>query len=264
MRRGARTTLFVDLDVPDAPEHRITIAATHLENRARPKVRRQQMEELLGQVRNVSNPVVIAGDLNTTGSDQTPTSVPRYLYNQFGSTDFWATQGIQWATGLGLVYTGAKMGRKLAGIQYRVDPTSANLPGLSPNMERGLFDSMKRFRFADGKALDFRGVPERTVNGRGGTLGDSNERTKKGFEPTFVTEVIGVKARVAKFRLDWILVKSELENPGDRNGPYLFAPHFPRTLTDLNNCTPEEPLSDHSPIMVDLPFHEPPNLAPVK
>ncbi len=44
-RHGGRTTLFVDLDVPEVPGQLLTIAATHLENRAKPKVRRQQMEE---------------------------------------------------------------------------------------------------------------------------------------------------------------------------------------------------------------------------
>jgi hypothetical protein len=39
-------------------------------------------------------------------------------------------------------------------------------------------------------------------------------------------------------------------------GPYLFAPHFPRTLVDLNNG-PAELIADHSPMTVDLPFHEP-------
>jgi hypothetical protein len=53
--------------------------------------------------------------------------------------------------------------RKLAGVQYRVDPTSANIPGLSANLERGLFTTLEKFRFADGPAFDFRGVPERSV-----------------------------------------------------------------------------------------------------
>jgi endonuclease/exonuclease/phosphatase family metal-dependent hydrolase len=75
VRRGGRTTLIVDLDVPEAPGQHLTIAATHLENRTRPKVRRQQMAELLDEVSETRNPVVIAGDLNTTGSDSTPTSV---------------------------------------------------------------------------------------------------------------------------------------------------------------------------------------------
>ncbi len=259
VRRGGRTTLFVDVDVPEVSGQRLTIAATHTENRAQPKVRRQQMEELLNEIRDVHNPVVVAGDLNTTGSNGTPTSVTNMLYKRYGSLDFWTTKGIQWTTGVGMVYSLAKTGRKLAGIQYRVDPTSANIPGLSANLERGFFTTIEKFRFADGKAFDFRGMPERTINGRVGTLADSNQRLAKGFTPTFVTELIWGKLRVAKFKLDWIFVKSELENPRDPKGSYVLAPHFPHVLSDLNNSLPE-PISDHSPITVDLPFHEPANL----
>ena len=256
VRRGQRTALYVDLDVPGAPGERIIIVSTHLENRAKPKVRRQQMEQLLNQIQEVRHPVIVAGDLNTTGSDSTPTSVENMLYKRYGSTDFWTTKGVQWATGLGLIYMGAKAVRSLSGIQYQIDPTSANIPGASPNLERGLFDTLERFRFGDGTAFDFRGVPERTVNGRSGTLGNSNERGSKGFTPSFVTELIWGKVRIAKFKLDWIFVKSGLRDPRDPKGSYLFAPHFARTLSDLNNCLPE-PISDHSPITVDLPFQEP-------
>jgi endonuclease/exonuclease/phosphatase family metal-dependent hydrolase len=263
VRRGGRTTLYVDLDVPELSGQKLTIAATHLENRAKPKVRRQQIEELLNHVSESGSPVVIAGDLNTTGSDGTPTNVQNLLYKRYGSTDFWTTKGVQWATGVGMAYTGARTVRKLAGIQYRVDPTSANVPGLSANLERGLFTSLEKFRFADGTAIDFRGVPERTVNGKSGTLSDSNERYSKGFAPTFEAELIWGKLAVAKFKLDWIFVKSDLENPRDPQGAYVFAPHFARTLTDLNNCLPE-PISDHSPMTVDLPFHEPPKIVAEK
>jgi endonuclease/exonuclease/phosphatase family metal-dependent hydrolase len=255
MRRGWRTTLYVDLDVPEAPGQQLTIAATHLENRAQPKVRRQQMEELMAEVKEISHPVIVAGDLNTTGGNGTPTSVQNMLYKQFGSTDFWTTKGVQWATGVGMIYSGAKTARKLAGIQYRVDPTSANIPGLSANLERGLFTSMEKFRFADGKAFDFRGQAAKTVNGITGTLADSNQRNSKGFTPTFVTELIWGKVRVAKFKLDWIFVKADMDSPRDAQGSDVFAPHFPRTFTDLNNCLPE-PISDHSPMTVDLPFHD--------
>jgi hypothetical protein len=55
------------------------------------------------------------------------------------------------------------------------------------------------------------------------------------------------------------IVKSELENPRDPGGSFVLAPHFPHVLSDLNNSLPE-PISDHSPITVDLPFHEPANL----
>ena len=260
LRRGQRMTLYVDLDVPDAPGNRVTIASTHLENRTKPKVRRQQMEELLKEVQNTPNPVIVAGDLNTSGSDSTPTSIENMLYKRYGSLDFWTTKGIQWTTGVGMIYSGTKAALKLSGIQYRIDPTSANIPGLSANLERGLFAKVERFRFADSTAFDFRGVPERTVNGRSGTLGDSNERGSKGFAPSFVTELIWGKVRVAKFKLDWVFVKSNLDDPRDAKGSYLFAPHFARTLSDLYNCLPE-PISDHSPMTVDLPFHEPTEVA---
>jgi len=117
-----------------------------------------------------------------------------------------------------------------------------------------------KFRFADGKAFDFRGIPEHSFNGKSGTLADSNERGSKGFVPSFVAELVWPKARVAKFKLDWVFVKSDLDNSRNLKGSYLFAPHFGRTLSDLNNCLPQ-PISDHSPMTVDLPFHEPTQLA---
>lgn len=258
VRRGQRMTLYVDLDVPEAPGHRVTIAATHLENRTRPKNRRKQLEQLLKDMRGVPNPVIIAGDMNTTGSDSTPTSVENMLYKRYGDVDFWATKGIQ-LTGIGLIYTGAKTVRNVAGFEYRVDPTAANIPGASPNLERGFFSTLEKFRSVDGKTIDFRGVETRTTNGTAGTLADSNQRQSMGFTPTYVTELIWGNVGVARFKLDWIFVKSNTKEPRDTSGSYLFAPHFPRTLSDLNNCLPE-PISDHSPITVDLPFREPSGL----
>jgi endonuclease/exonuclease/phosphatase family metal-dependent hydrolase len=255
VRRGQRTTLFVDLDVPDAPGHRITIACTHLENRTKPKIRRQQMEELLKQVHDTANPVIVAGDMNTTGSDATPTSIENMLYKRYGSVDFWTTKGVQWTTGVGMLYGGTKTALKVTGIQYTIDPTSANIPGASANLERGLFTSLEKFRFADGKAFDFRGVPERTVNRTSGTLADSNQRQSGGFTPTFAVDLTFGKVRLAKFKLDWFFMKSDSEQPRGNKGSYLFAPAFPRTLVDLNNCPPE-PISDHSPMTVDLPFKD--------
>lgn len=217
------------------------------------------MEELLAQVHDIRHPVIVAGDLNTSGGDGTPTSIENLLYKQYGDIDFWTTQGIQWVTGFGLLYTGSKMLWKLSGIQVRVDPTSKNIPGISPNLERGLFKSVEKYRFEDGNSFDFRGVSQRTSNGRSGTLADSDERAKHGFTPSFNTELIWGKVRVAKFKLDWIFVKSDLDSPRDLNGAYRFEPHFANNLTDLNNAPPEA-ISDHSPLTVDLPFQEPTKL----
>lgn len=260
LRRGQRMTLYVDLDVPEAPGGVVTVASTHLENRTKPKVRRKQMQELLHAVKEIKNPVVIAGDMNTTGGNSTPTSVENMLYKRYGSLDFWTTQGIQWTTGVGILYSGTKAALKLSGIQLRIDPTAANVPGASPNLERGFFNTLKDFHFEDGSSIDFRGVPERTVNSTAGTLADSNQRGGAGFVPTFVTELIWGNVKLAKFKLDWFFVKAPIKDSRDVQGSYLFAPHFSRTLVDLNNCPPE-PISDHSPMTVDLPFHAPTQLA---
>jgi len=58
---------------------------------------------------------------------------------------------------------------------------------------------------------------------------------------------------------DWFFVKANIDTPRDAKGPYLFAPHFARTLVNLNNCPPE-PIADHSPMTIDLPFSEPSQL----
>ena len=62
--------------------------------------------------------------------------------------------------------------------------------------------------------------------------------------------------KLAKYKLDWFFVKADIETPRDAKGPFVFAPHFARTLVNLNNCPPE-PIADHSPMTIDLPFHEP-------
>ena len=203
---------------------------------------------------------IIAGDMNTTGPDSTPTSIENMLYNRYGSLDFWTTKGVQWATGVGMVYTGAKAAMSLSGIQYRIDPTSGNIPGVSAILERVFISTLEKFRFADGTSIDFRGIWERTVNGTAGTLADSNLRQGAGFKPTFAAELIWGNVKLAKFMLDWLFVKADVDMPRDARGPYQFAPHFARTLVNLNNCPPEL-TADHSPMTVDLPFNEPRQLS---
>lgn len=95
------------------------------------------------------------------------------------------------------------------------------------------------------------------------SIADSNERGKGGFVPSFAAELIWGKVRLAKYKLDWTFVKANIDNPRDVDGPYVFAPHFGRTMDDLNNSLPE-PISDHSPMTVDLPFREPVDLRPAK
>lgn len=67
-------SLIVELEVPGVPES-LTVVSTHLEDRAKSSCRRQQMGEIVRQVRSIPGPLVIGGDLNTSGTDGTPTSL---------------------------------------------------------------------------------------------------------------------------------------------------------------------------------------------
>jgi endonuclease/exonuclease/phosphatase family metal-dependent hydrolase len=252
IRRGGRTCLMITIDVPDLPEGKLTIVAPHLENRAEPKARREQMEELLEYLKETRNPLVMAGDFNTTLGDTSPTDVKREIYRRVGSSEFWATTGLKYATGVGLMYDVVKGGVNF--FKNQSDPTAANIPVVGPNPEAALFKLMEEFRFADGTVFDFRGDKGRTVNGTEGTLANSNQRDSKGFASTYqVNRTIGP---AGKLKLDWILVKPYIENSRSPREPYRFAPHFALTMREVNYSLKER-LSDHNPISVELPFNEP-------
>jgi hypothetical protein len=51
-------------------------------------------------------------------------------------------------------------------------------------------------------------------------------------------------------------VKPFIANPRASGQSYLFAPHFPVTMKQLNQCI-EDRISDHPPMTVDLPLTEP-------
>ncbi len=124
---------------------------------------------------------------------------------------------------------------------------------VATNPEAGLFDLAKGFRFADGTSLDFGGDTERSINGYTGTLSNSNERARKGFTTTF-TFKRDFKGAVGRMRLDWVFVKPgppKLENQD--GGVQLLAPYFGRTLAALNGAIPDG-ISDHHPLIVDLPL----------
>jgi endonuclease/exonuclease/phosphatase family metal-dependent hydrolase len=253
IRRGGRTHLFVTLDVPHLPGGRLTVSAPHLEARTKPATRREQMNIVLSHLREIEHPVIVAGDLNTTGTDNLPTSVKREIYKRVGSKEFWAKRGVLYATGLGLVYDFVSSGIRF--LRNQNDPTARHISVFSSNHERGLFNEIENFRDLNGFAFDFRGNRTRAINGKARTLANSNQRGRKGFVPTF--ELARTVGPAGKFKLDWIFVKSYLDDhPRGKEATYRFAPHFARTMKDLNYFPPEA-LSDHHPISVDLPFGDP-------
>jgi len=248
VRRGGRMMLLVDISDPGIPGGAVTVVATHLEAKSKPSERHEQLEEILNQIKGIDHPVILAGDMNTSGSDSTPTSFEREVKKRLGSTKFWATQGLKYATGVGLFYDITVGLVKMQ--RTRNDPTVKSIKFVSENPEEKFFELLKDFRFMDGNVFDFRGSKKHSIGASSETLSDSNERGGKGFISTL--ELNG-KFKV-EMKLDWIFVKPlQLTDPDDRDQPYVFAPQFGRTLKTLNYSLKDR-ISDHNPLIVDLPL----------
>ncbi|MGC1294537.1 MAG: endonuclease/exonuclease/phosphatase family protein, partial [Alloacidobacterium sp.] len=252
VRRGGRTNLIATIDIPDLPEYQVIIVATHLENRTTPKGRVKEVDELLDMIRPIRNPVIVAGDMNTTGQDGSVLNINSAVLKKVNSPAFWATQGVKYATGVGLIMDVASFGFKTA--KFQGDPTASGVPLLAANPEQGFFKDLDKYRFDDGTRIDFRGDAELSVSGRTGTLGNSNERASKGFVTTFALP--RTLAAVGKFRLDWIFVKGFLKEDPKTADSYRFAPAFARTMNETNEALNPR-LSDHAAISVDLPITQP-------
>jgi len=247
IRHGGRFFMTANLVVNGLDGKDLTVIDAHLEAKATPGCRRDQMEEILATVDAIQNPIVLGGDLNTTGTNGMPMTLGRLLFDRFKKPEYWARQittrllrsQIPW---VGWAWTAFDVFKFL---KKQDDPTSIFHP------EHKLFGDVKEHGF------DFRGEKLRTVKtaakteGTKGTLANSNQRDKKGFKTTFSVErPIGF---IGKMKLDWIMVRPF--SPGDKKA-YRMAPHFARTLEDLNNA-PSERLSDHYPLVVTLPILEP-------
>ncbi len=59
-----------------------------------PSCRRKQMQALLASVKEDNNPVVMAGDLNTTVRNNTPTSIRSEIMSRVTDYKFWAGQAV--------------------------------------------------------------------------------------------------------------------------------------------------------------------------
>jgi endonuclease/exonuclease/phosphatase family metal-dependent hydrolase len=250
VRRGGRMALIVELAVPESPTGAVTVVATHLENKCKPECRRGQMKQILEWIHADANPVILAGDMNTTAMDSSPTSITKVLKDRVKDPDAWARSAIKWGTGAPTILL-----MPVNFLRAKNDPTGVDVPVLSRKKESGLFKTLGQFRFDDGHAFDFRGENNRSANDAGGSLSDSNERASKGFRYTFaLPQTYG--GLVGEFKLDWFFVKGYATDPNKSGGSYKFAPHFGRTLQELNGA-PDDPLSDHAPITIDVSISEP-------
>jgi endonuclease/exonuclease/phosphatase family metal-dependent hydrolase len=252
VRLGGRMAIIADVRIPELPDGLATVVNGHLENKCKPACRTKQMDALLSRIKETDYPVIMAGDLNTTGTDGAPTSIRRELLNRVKNYEFWVTQALKWGTPASLPLT------VLTPLKYYknyLDPTATHLPVVGANKEAILFRHVERFRFIDHQAFDFRGDTEHNLHDKSGTLANSNQRARKGFVPTFTLKR-DFGGLVGRYKLDWFFVKPFISRPRGDGMSYEFAPHFPITMRDLNNAVPDG-ISDHAPITVDLPLSLP-------
>lgn len=253
MKVGGRVFLQADLYVPELPEKRLSVVDVHLEIKCQPHGREAQIAEILSHIIGIKNPVIMAGDFNSAPGDLSPTSMRREVRRTVSNPTFWFDRAVQYLTPAGMVLV---PGRLLASTTENFqNPTARHVPLIAPNPVKGLFRFIENFRFYDTFAFDFRGNRDRSANGHKGLLANSNQRDRVGYKMTFTTDRTIARV-VGKYRLDWIFVKSYLWDPKDNKGSYRFAPHFGRTLEEMNDHLKER-ISDHHPNVVDLPFEEP-------
>lgn len=254
VKAGGRIYFRVDLAVPELPGGTLTIINVHLEIKCLPQGREEQMREILSYIRDIRNPVILAGDFNSAPTDISSTSVKRVVTRTAKNPTTWLSAGISLVTPHAMAINTS---RGLSNITKNLqDPTARHIAIVAPNHVRPMFDMIRDFRFSDGSAFDFRGDKKRSIGGKSGSLANSNQRDFKGFVTTFELRrpLVGI---IGKYKLDWFFVKSNLlKSPDPENASYKLAPHFAETLEELNTSLRNQ-ISDHHPMVMDLPLEEP-------
>lgn len=248
VRRGSRVALIVDLEVPQSATGVVTIICPHLENYTNPQGRRAQMEYLLLRIADITNPVIVTGDFNTTGRNAHPAAGDRNFFDSLTSFRLWLPPFVFFCNPFpGILFPWNV-------VKNANDPTAANVPVLAPNKERALFEDLREFRFADGGKFAWTGQKWQSSQGRGGTLASSNERARKGFVPTFcIGRTFGLGG---KYKIDWYLVKTRNPASAAAGEEFQLAPFYGRTYPEINVALGKR-ISDHAPSTLDLPLMEP-------
>lgn len=253
---GGRNFFRVDIAVPQVPGGVVTLINNHLEIKTRPQHRQQQMEEILGYIKDIPHPIIMAGDHNSAPEDLSPTSLKRIVKRQVDNpSNLLSTAATICDLVIDVVVPYYRERGIINSIKNYQNPLAIDIPILLPNSVRGLFEAVEEHRFHDGTAFDFRGDRQHSINRRGGILANSNEKRFWGHRTTFsVRRPIGM---IGRYRLDWIFVRSgKLKHPREKNASYWFAPHFGETLAEFNEALNPK-ISDHRPIIIDLPLSEP-------
>jgi endonuclease/exonuclease/phosphatase family metal-dependent hydrolase len=237
VRRGSRLVIIAELEIPGPTPSVLTVVCPHLEDYSQAPGRRKQMEFVLTQIKPISTPLVMAGDLNTMGHSAAPVSFKSEIKSNLLNYRFWARLAMYNFVPLPGVSYGVAAYNYFRGLN---DPTVANVPVVASSHERAMFDDIHRFRFDDGSSFEWEADKAGSFHQKRGTLAVTNQRAKKGFEPTFEFGRT-FHGLIGSYKLDWIFVKQ----------PVSFPPSQGRTLRAINDA-PAEKISDHSPTTVDL------------
>ena len=100
------------------------------------------MNALLANLKPVGKPVVLAGELNTTSRDNTPTSIRNEIMSRVTDYRFWINQAVSKFHPLGIFQYA------LVPLHYwhgYGDPTAIHFPILWENRERALFKTAESF-----------------------------------------------------------------------------------------------------------------------
>lgn len=237
VRRGSRLVMIVELEIPGPNPTVLTVVCPHLEDYSKAPGRRKQMDFVLSQIKTISTPVVMAGDLNTMGRSAAPVSFKSEIKNNLFNYRFWARLAFYNFVPLPGVGYAVAASNDIRGLH---DPTVANIPVLASSHERAMFDDIHNFRFDDGSSFEWSGDKAGSFHRKSRALAVTNQRAAKGFEPTFeFGRTFG--GVVGAYKLDWIFVKQSDS----------LSPYQGRTLRAMNDG-PAEKISDHSPTTIDL------------
>src|SRR6201999_2403185 len=98
IRRGGRMALTADLSLDSSPTGAVTVVVTHLEDKCKPECRQKQMQAILESIQDVTNPVILAGDMNTSGADGSILSASYIAKSKLTDYRFWGKEALLMAT----------------------------------------------------------------------------------------------------------------------------------------------------------------------
>lgn len=231
---GGRIALSADITLPE--NVKVTVIAVETEERTQPKNRAVQVEYLLSQIKDISNPVVIAANLNTNNQDTSPNDLKRFVRKNLDG------QNIAKSIAAKFVQNGNIISMATGAVnssRVKNDPSSPSVPILANNKEKATFDLLRQFQFSDKEMFE---IKREKVKGDESDytsfLSSTNERDLNGFVSTYAQKgLIGH----SEYKLDWFIVK-----PAE-----VLYPQNPKTL-DMFAKSFENPISQHNPMVLEL------------